>query len=529
MADISLTSENPTWAWTDAETDEEFNFSLNVDNGAVNLTDAGSVTANFDGSHPFSIYAENTTLLIGNLNGGAGDQPITLQVGPNSNTGFAQFQPQWLDNMTIDFSQAGGTGTVAMNVENITTNPNDVLHITGVEGGASFTFAGAMPDHAELNNGILTFYEADNTPILQVQADNFTQEDVDSLEFNGNTVSFACFLRGTLIATPDGEKPVETLQPGDRVRTASGGVATVKWIGRRTLYAAHIPGSHAVRAFPVRIAAGALAPGVPARDLHVSPGHHMCFGGKLIPAMLLVNGKTIVQDFSRKVFEYFHVELEQFDILLSEGAPSESYVDTGNRSMFQNVNNVTLLADFGPPAGRPAIEGMEVLRSGPEVVAVRKRLLARAEQLTQSVRASDPDLRVEVNGQPVKAQPHDAAESVYRFRLPDADVGDIHLLSRSAVARETSAFPCRDLRQIGVGLVRITIEDADGRRDISLTDAQLRGMHVPQDVHGALMRWTDGHAVIPRGLHRARGKAVLELHVLRTYSYWESAHTRQAA
>ncbi|MDM9558276.1 Hint domain-containing protein [Bordetella petrii] len=395
MADISLTSENPDWAWTAAETDTEFNFSLRVNDGTVNFTDAGSVQANFDGAHSFSVYAENTNLLIGTLTGGAGTHPITLQVGPDSTTGFVQFEPQWLDSLTIDFSQAGGTGTVAMNVNDLTVNPADVLHITGVEGGASFTFVGATPDHAELESGILTFYEADNTPILQVQADNFTQEDVDSLEFNGNTVSFACFLRGTLIATPDGEKPVEALQPGDRVRTASGGVATVKWIGRRTLYAAHIPESHAIRAFPVRIAAGALAPGIPARDLHVSPGHHMYFDGKLIPAMLLVNGKTIVQDFSRKVFEYFHVELEQFDILLSEGAPSESYVDTGNRSMFQNVNNVTLLADFGPPAGRPVLEGVEVLRSGPEVAAVRKRLLERAGQLTQSVRVSDPGLERE--------------------------------------------------------------------------------------------------------------------------------------
>ncbi|MBV7482413.1 Hint domain-containing protein [Bordetella sp. BOR01] len=530
MADISLTPEDPTWAWTDAETDTEFNFALNVDNGAVNFTDAGSVTANFDGSHPFSVYAENTSLLIGNLNGGAGDEPITLQVGPDSTTGFANFQSQWLDNMTIDFSQAGGTGTVAMNVENITTNPTDVLHIVGVEGGASFTFVGATPDHAELNDGILTFYEADNTPILQVEADNFTQEDVDSLEFNGNNVSFACFLRGTLIATPEGPRCVEDLRPGDQVQTASGGVRTVKWIGRRTLYAAHIPDTHAIRAFPVRIAAGAFAPNIPGRDLYVSPGHHMYFNGKLIPAMLLVNGKTIIQDFSQKVFEYFHLELDQFDILLSEGAASESYVDTGNRSMFQNVNNVTLLADFGPPEGRPAIDGIEVLRSGPEVSAVRKRLLKRAEHLTQSVRVSDPDIRVEVDGQAAVAQTRDSAESVLRFSLPaGAGIGDLQILSRSAIVRETSPYPRRDLRKVGVGLIRITIEDDDGRRDISLSDTQVQGLHAPQDVHGVIMRWTDGHAVIPQTLHRARGNAVLELHVLRTYSYWESAETKLQA
>lgn len=531
MADINLTPENPTWDWTDAETDTEFNFALGVDNGAVNFTDAGSVTANFDGAHPFSIYAENTNLLIGNLNGGAGDQPITLQVGPDSTTGFSQFQSQWLDNLTIDFAQAEGTGTVAMNVDNITTNPGDILHITGVEGGASFTFVGAEPDHAELNDGVLTFYEADNSPILQVQADNFTQDDVDSLNFNGNNVSFACFLRGTMIATPDGQCRVEDFQIGDQVRTASGGTATVKWIGRRTMYRSHIPAEQAIRVFPVRITAGAFAPNVPTRDLYVSPHHHMYFDGKLIPAMLLVNGKTIIQDFSQKVFEYFHLELDRFDILLSEGAASESYVDTGNRSMFQNVSIPTLLADFGPAEGRQSIEGIEIARSGPAVAEVRKRLLKRAERLTRSVRVSDPDLRVQVNGQTMPMQATESSESVLRFNLPDgAQAGDIHLLSRSAVVRETSAHARRDLRRVGVGLVRVTIEDADGRRDLNLSDARLTGLHAPQDVRGTLMRWTDGDAVIPQALHQARGRAVLELHVLRTYSYWESAETaRQAA
>ena len=33
---------------------------------------------------------------------------------------------------------------------------------------------------------------------------------------------------------------------------------------------------------------------------------------------------------------YHHVELEQHAILLAEGAPAESYLDTGNRARFAN-------------------------------------------------------------------------------------------------------------------------------------------------------------------------------------------------
>lgn len=45
--------------------------------------------------------------------------------------------------------------------------------------------------------------------------------------------SVPCFACGTLIATPDGERPVETLAIGDLVTTMNG-TAPVRWIGRKT-------------------------------------------------------------------------------------------------------------------------------------------------------------------------------------------------------------------------------------------------------------------------------------------------------
>jgi len=105
---VSLTTDNPSWTWTEAEADTEYNFQLGVSGAEVNFTGAGSVLANFDGSNPFTIYAEDTNLEIGNLNGGAGDQPITIEVGPNSVIGFDQFQPQWLDNIDLSDSQLAG-------------------------------------------------------------------------------------------------------------------------------------------------------------------------------------------------------------------------------------------------------------------------------------------------------------------------------------------------------------------------------------------------------------------------------------
>ena len=199
------------------------------------------------------------------------------------------------------------------------------------------------------------------------------------------TFKSPCYLRGTHIATSEGEKRIEDLQAGDQVLTVSGRLATVKWVGYFKLHSNRIPAQHATRAYPICITAGALAPNVPTRDLYVSPGHHMYFDGKLIPALQLVNGITITQDFSLRAFEYFHVELDRFDIILAEGAAAESYVDAGNRSAFQNVNIDSMLADFGPAKGRPTIDGIKVVRAGSVVHAVHQRLLERAETLKLAV------------------------------------------------------------------------------------------------------------------------------------------------
>src|SRR5690606_12111074 len=164
------------------------------------------------------------------------------------------------------------------------------------------------------------------------------------------------------------------------------GIATVKWLGYRTLYKGRIPVKDAKRAFPILFKRGCIADNVPHRDLIMSPGHHVSFNGNLVAAMNLVNGKSIVQLFNMPSFQYFHVELEQFDILLAEGVPAESYVDTGNRNMFQNAHEVAINPDFGPATGRPDVPGITVVRKGSVVEAICFKLRERADWMqTQEV------------------------------------------------------------------------------------------------------------------------------------------------
>jgi hypothetical protein len=55
--------------------------------------------------------------------------------------------------------------------------------------------------------------------------------------------------------------------------------------------------------------------------------------GVLIPVRHLLNGASIVQEPVDHV-TYWHVELPTHGVLLAEGLPVESYLDTGNRPAF---------------------------------------------------------------------------------------------------------------------------------------------------------------------------------------------------
>jgi phospholipase/lecithinase/hemolysin len=153
----------------------------------------------------------------------------------------------------------------------------------------------------------------------------------------------ACFAAGTRILTESGEVPVEALRVGDMVRRADGaGLAPVVWLGhRRVDCRRHYRPEDA---HPVRVAAGAFGLGRPHRDLLLSPDHAVFVDGVLIPVRYLLNDATIRQE-STAAVTYWHVELPAHGVLLAEGLPCESYLDTGNRAAFANGGAVT----FAPP------------------------------------------------------------------------------------------------------------------------------------------------------------------------------------
>ncbi len=143
-----------------------------------------------------------------------------------------------------------------------------------------------------------------------------------------------CFMAGTMIATADGEAPVETLKRGDLVMTTTGVASRVAWLGRQTISARF---ADPARSWPIRVKAGALGANVPSRDLLLSPDHALLVDDVLIHAGALVNGASIVRETKvPSTFVYYHVELEDHSLILAENTPAETFIDNADRLAFDN-------------------------------------------------------------------------------------------------------------------------------------------------------------------------------------------------
>jgi hypothetical protein len=328
-----------------------------------------------------------------------------------------------------------------------------------------------------------------------------------------SVLELACYAGGTRIATPTGEIPVEHLRIGDRVTLARGGSLPVKWIGHRRVDCAAHPNSCAVR--PMRVRAHAFGRGAPHRDLLLSPDHAVFADGVLIPVRYLVNGTTIRQEWPDEV-TYWHVELERHEVILADGLPCESYLDTGNRAAFANAGPIIQLhPDFAPSA-----RALELWRTracarlvlgGPGLEAARRSVLAHARSLGfLTTRA--PALRFRVHGRMLVPE---VSGNRHVLALP-AGTTAVELVSRHGVPAETSAGGT-DRRRLGVAVSRIAV---DGK-SIAMTGRRLgRGWHAHEG-SGIGWRWTDGAAELAVPAGRS-----LAVEVAMTESYWLESKNR---
>ena len=294
---------------------------------------------------------------------------------------------------------------------------------------------------------------------------------------------------GSPLLTTAGELPVEQLAPGAELVLAGGGHAKLRWLGRRAVLPGAMSAAHRAAWQPVRIRRGAIAPGLPSRDLLVSPSLGLRLNGVLVAAAALVDGEAILIEPSDAPVRYIQPEIGQHAALLAAGLEVESYADRGDRNSFANAVDA-------PDAAGPS-PAMPRARAGTaaDCRAAAHDAVARRTTFAGSGHPRSPELRLLVDGQVLA--PVSVEDGLHRFRL--AGPGrEIRLLSRTLVPALQTAGSF-DQRRLGVSLrwMRLRSHDAvvELRHD---HPAFTEGFHEVED--GA--RWTDGFALLPPRLYR---------------------------
>jgi len=401
---------------------------------------------------------------------------------------------------TLDLATAGAAGRGAITfasdpllqfaVANTPTNEIDHFFV-----GSTIEIEGFAATHSFYAGSTLTLTNGVGGTV-DLHIPNLVLADVTIDPVSNTFVTTSqvmCFAAGTRLATQDGERPADTLQAGDRVVALDPhgrrSIETVRWVGRRVLDLAAHPDP--VLAAPVRIRAGAIAPGIPARDVVVSPDHCVLIDDHLLRAFRLLNGVSVTQEFPR-VITYVHIELDQHALLLAEGMPAESYLDEGFREFFDGA-----LASPGPLHDRALIAACAPFAPDDAFAERIWRRVADRAGVGPPPPPAPPSVTVLAGGRALRPVGTKGDRCI--FALP-RDTRQVRLVSPAPRPADLRPWS-EDRRRLGVSVRRIAL---DGARTMPLDGPALgRGWHAPEPG----CRWTDGDA----HLHLPAGTRLLEL------------------
>ena len=340
-----------------------------VGNGIVNVdtltAGSGAVVSMAGGSlHVTSAFTNDGTVSgFGTITAGvSGAGSVVASGGTLDITQASSGSFYIAGSSTLEFDAGLGT-----NVSTVTFNTGsaEVLDLTNVSSASptSFYIKGfGSGDSIEITNAASFQSSGSTVTAYNFKQQHYRDDDPECRRIgdqDGERHLFHRLLRRRLPHPHRaGRHPVEQLAEGQHVAVLRDGeiaFTPITWIGERRINLTAHPQPQT--AAPVRILAGAIGENLPERDLVLSPDHCLFLDGKLIPAKALINGMTIVQLRSQPSVHYFHVEVDPHAVLLAEGLPVESYLDTGNRAYFENAGAALVLhPEFTINAGLKAWE-----------------------------------------------------------------------------------------------------------------------------------------------------------------------------
>ena len=278
------------------------------------------------------------------LNGGSGSDTISGKGGNDSiDGGFGNdtiYGGDGDDTITGGGGQdsiVGGRGNDTMSAGNSSTTDTFVIR----DGDGSDTildFDPGEPDVLAFNmaeiqtfqdfldrlsmdgsDTIITYDNGETTRLVGVNMNNLSTQNFST------EAGPVCLHADTLVQTPGGWVPVQTLRPGDVVTTFDHGPERIVEVCAQRLHFTN----RFDRAKPVLIKKDSLGPGFPRRDCIVSPQHRIAMPTlsgdiHLIAAVKLCGRPGVQHMFGRKTALYHNVLLARHAIILAEGLPVET-------------------------------------------------------------------------------------------------------------------------------------------------------------------------------------------------------------
>ena len=339
--------------------------------GGANITGYGVVTVAITGNE--TVTASGGTLTLAGLVDQSG-APTSFDIANGATLTFSNSGA--LGSATVKPSLSFGAGGGSFIDTSARAGDVHLGMINGFSGTDQIELkAFGASDKFAISGNVLTISSGSKTESFTFSSSTAVQylKVTDSGGVDAITI---CFMAGTMIRTPEGERAIETLKRGDLVVTTDGVAKKICWLGRQTISSIF---ADPVRSWPIRIKAGALGENCPSRDLLVSPDHAVLIEGAMIHAGALVNGSSILRETRvPRNFVYYHVELDDHSLIFAENTPAETFIDNAERLAFDNWDEHQKLY----PAGKEMQELPYPRAKAPRQVPVRIRImLARNAQL----------------------------------------------------------------------------------------------------------------------------------------------------